>query len=220
MVLLNPEELHDGRAADAAGYAYRSVYPAASLLGAVAAEITDGRHDGADMAGFTAPIVDDAALFARLRHLHARVEAAAPALEVESLLARAFGRALRHHAGRIARVRPVGGSEPRAVRRVLAQLHDDPAHPHRLDELAAVAGLSRFYLLRVFKQALGETPHGYLTNLRVRRARHLLERGVPPAAVAAACGFADQAHLTRAFRTVVGLPPGRYQRALRGAQGG
>jgi AraC-like DNA-binding protein len=56
-------------------------------------------------------------------------------------------------------------------------------------------------------------PHAFQRDLRVARARRLLAAGEPPAAVAALCGFADQAHFTRAFRAAVGVPPGRYARA-------
>jgi AraC-like DNA-binding protein len=76
-----------------------------------------------------------------------------------------------------------------------------------------VAGLSRFELVRRFGAQIGLTPHAYQTNLRVARARALLAAGIPPAAVAAECGFADQPHLTRTFRRAVGVTPGRYAAA-------
>jgi AraC-like DNA-binding protein len=66
---------------------------------------------------------------------------------------------------------------------------------------------------------MGMPPHTYLNHLRVRQARVLLEAGVAPAEVAARTGFADQAHLSRHFKRVVGVPPGSFQRARRaGAQ--
>ena len=48
------------------------------------------------------------------------------------------------------------------------------------------------------------TPHAFQVNLRIEHARGLLAGGVAPAAVAAACGFADQPHLTRVFKRAVG----------------
>jgi AraC-like DNA-binding protein len=53
-------------------------------------------------------------------------------------------------------------------------------------------------------------------NLRIARARALLAGGASPAAVAADCGFADQPHLTRTFKRVVGVTPARYARAFTG----
>jgi AraC-like DNA-binding protein len=90
--------------------------------------------------------------------------------------------------------------------------------PPTLDELARLTGLSPHALLRAFRAETGLPPHAYLTQHRVRLARGLLDRGVSPAEAAVAAGFADQAHLTRHFKRVVGVPPGAYQRA-RGAAG-
>ena len=84
-----------------------------------------------------------------------------------------------------------------------------------LAELSAVAGLSRFELVRRFGAQMGLTPHAFQTNLRIAGAKALLTTGGAPAAVAAACGFADQAHLTRTFRRAVGVTPARYARAVR-----
>jgi transcriptional regulator GlxA family with amidase domain len=59
---------------------------------------------------------------------------------------------------------------------------------------------------------VGITPHAYQTQVRVRHAKSLLCAGLPIATVAAQTGFYDQAHLTRHFKGIVGLPPGRYVR--------
>jgi AraC-like DNA-binding protein len=77
-----------------------------------------------------------------------------------------------------------------------------------------VAGLSRFELIRRFRRQNGLTPHAFQRDLRIERARALLGEGVPGAAVAAACGFADQPHLTRVFKRMVGVAPGAYARAV------
>jgi AraC-like DNA-binding protein len=97
----------------------------------------------------------------------------------------------------------------RAVRDLLPErLADAPS----LAELAALTGLSQFALLRAFRRETGMPPHAYLNQLRVRRARLLLDSGLTPADVAAQTGFADQAHMTRHFKRVVGVPPAAYQR--------
>jgi Helix-turn-helix domain/AraC-like ligand binding domain len=67
--------------------------------------------------------------------------------------------------------------------------------------------------MRAFRAETGMPPHAYLNQLRVRQARVRLDRGLPPAEAAAKTGFADQAHLTRHFKRVVGVPPGAFQRA-------
>jgi AraC-like DNA-binding protein len=79
-----------------------------------------------------------------------------------------------------------------------------------LQALSRSAGLSAFHLCRVFREAVGMTPHAYQTQVRVRHAKSLLRAGLPITLVAAEAGFYDQAHLTRHFKRIVGLTPGRY----------
>jgi AraC-like DNA-binding protein len=101
---------------------------------------------------------------------------------------------------------------PGAVAVVRDLLADRMTDPPSLAELAELTGLSQFALLRAFRGATGLPPHAYLNQLRVRQARLLLDGGRPAAEVAALTGFADQAHLTRHFKRVVGVPPAAYQR--------
>lgn len=108
--------------------------------------------------------------------------------------------------------RDTTGPEHAAVRRARAHLLERWDQPVSLAELSAVAGLSRFELVRRFGADTGLSPHAFQTQLRVRRARRMLDEGVPPAVVAADCGFADQPHLSRAFKRLVGVSPGRYAR--------
>ena len=84
-----------------------------------------------------------------------------------------------------------------------------------LQELAAAVGYSRSHFLRAFHATTGVTPHRYLLNRRIERARRLLaEADMTIAQVAYSCGFSSQAHLTVAFRKVCGLTPGEYRREL------
>jgi AraC-like DNA-binding protein len=91
-------------------------------------------------------------------------------------------------------------------------LDDHAAESVPLQTLARFAGLSAFHLCRVFREAVGMTPHAYQTQARIRRAKSLLRAGMPITEVAAEVGFYDQAHLTRHFKRIVGLTPGRYAR--------
>jgi AraC-like DNA-binding protein len=108
-----------------------------------------------------------------------------------------------------------GGAEHAAVRRARAHLTERWNQPIRLGELSTVAGLSPFELARRFRQQVGLPPHAFQLDLRVNNARRLLAAGETPAAVAAACGFADQPHLTRAFKRLVGVTPAAFARAAR-----
>ena len=78
-------------------------------------------------------------------------------------------------------------------------------------ELAGVARLSTYHFLRVFKQAIGHTPHRYLTVLRIAEVKRLLERGVTVAQAARQCGFSSPAHLPTVFLQETGVRPSRWR---------
>lgn len=82
-----------------------------------------------------------------------------------------------------------------------------------LDAAAAALHVTPTHLVKSFSTEFGLPPHRYLVGRRVDLARRLLLAGVPVARVAAEAGFHDQAHLTRHFRRLLGVTPGRYVRS-------
>lgn len=104
---------------------------------------------------------------------------------------------------------------PQALRQVREILHERLDANIDLDELAAVAGYSKYHLIRSFRQAYGVPPHRYRTLLRVARARQLLMMGRSVADAAAEVGYFDQSQLNRHFREAIGMSAGAYARAVR-----
>lgn len=82
----------------------------------------------------------------------------------------------------------------------------------RLTELAQIAGLSPCHFVRAFRARIGMTPHAWQLDARIRRARRLLDAGVPLAELALQLGFADQSHFQRVFRQRVAVTPRQYRR--------
>lgn len=206
IVLVNPGTVHTGHAGVPEGWAYRTMYPAVDVVSGVAAEI-GGRRG---IPHFPDAVIRDAVSARMLRSAHRAAEHG-DRLAASSLLRIALAAVLRRNAvPEPAQARPPR-SRPavRMARELLAERLTDPPG---LDELAAVAGMSPFALLRAFRADTGLPPHAYLNQLRLGLARRLIDRSVPLAEVAVRAGFADQAHLTRHFKRVVGVPPGAYQR--------
>jgi AraC-like DNA-binding protein len=108
-----------------------------------------------------------------------------------------------------------GEAGSRVAERIRECLHEDRSGMN-LTTLAKETGLSRFQVLRTFKRHYGLPPHAYQLSRRVAGARHLLLKGLPPAAVAADCGFVDQSHFIRQFKQRFGLTPSGYVSACRG----
>jgi AraC family transcriptional regulator len=84
-----------------------------------------------------------------------------------------------------------------------------------LSLLAAESGYSRTHFYRMFRAAMGQTPHRYLLELRLKRAESLLAgRSMSLIDIAFACGFSSQAYFSTAFRSRYGLSPSAYRRNL------
>lgn len=101
-------------------------------------------------------------------------------------------------------------TQPRAVTQALNFIHANYGMDLSLADVAAAAHLSPYHLTRVFKKATGVSPHQYLVRVRVESARALLTAGAEDrslAEIAAAVGFADQSHLTRHFKRMLGVTP-------------
>jgi AraC-like DNA-binding protein len=205
LLVIEPGEVHMAHSADGEAWSYRSLYPPAALLA----------PGGDTPPFFGGGVYQDAALAADVGALHRALDGGADPLtqdvmarEVCAALARRYGRG----AGRAERGTPRPAREPAAVARMREFLHASVASRVTLADVAAVAGMSEFHCIRVFRRATGVPPYAYLDLLRVARARTLLESGMAISRVAYAAGFSDQSHLTRRFKRVVGVTPGVYAR--------
>jgi AraC-like DNA-binding protein len=97
-----------------------------------------------------------------------------------------------------------------AVNRAVEYLRAHFINDISLEELARIAGVSKFYLVRAFRREVGIPPHKYLLALRVSHAKRMLLRGSTVAEVATQIGFYDESHLGKYFRQIVGVTPGAY----------
>ena len=90
---------------------------------------------------------------------------------------------------------------------------DHYADPMSVDDMAQHFFLSREYFIRLFRRVTGQTPHAYLTQVRIEKAQDLLRSpDLSVKAVAAQVGFNDQHYFTKVFSKHTGMPPTQYQR--------
>ena len=184
--------------------ALRTFYLAESTLAEVAASLWGGKGTVA----FRNPLIDDAETVMRLQAAHRALDHRS--LEGEEKVCVALQRLVRRNATPTGPARRITGADAR-VATVRQILDDRTAENVGLDELAAAAGVSRFHLIRVFHRRYGLTPFAYQRNRRIEKARAVLRTGKSIADAAAAAGFADQSHLGRSFRAVMGSTPGEYR---------
>ncbi|WP_433860013.1 AraC family transcriptional regulator [Streptomyces kronopolitis] len=213
IIMINPEVAHSARAGAPEGWTYATLYPSSGIVAGVAEEITGQRGTP----GFDATVAEDPHLGHLITEVHRAAEAG-NALAADSLLRLLVARLLRRYGGSLP-ARTPRSAGARTAARARTVLEQRMAAPPSLERLAEELGTSPFALLRAFRNAYGMPPHTWLTDVRVRRARRLLEAGSAPADAAVAVGFTDQPHLNRHFTRIVGVPPGAYRRE-RAAQPG
>jgi len=208
LIATNPGEVHDGRPLGANARRWRMLYLEPDAL----RWATDAAFAGAaqDMALIRPVIVDDElrrVLGDLLRMLE--TNALTDALRCEELLVQACTLLVgRHGAHRL----PAAAASA-DVLRAREMLADCLAEPPSLDQLAGASGVSKFQLLRRFRDVHGVTPFAWLLQQRTEAARRLIRQGAALTEAAAAAGFADQSHMTRAFVQHFGFTPGAWRRA-------
>lgn len=202
VVVLHPDEMHDGRAGTDSGFGYRIVYVEPARIAAAVRSIM----------GHAAPLpfvpeaVSDNPTLARA--VTEAFRCASEPLALDALVLRlAEGLIARNAPDRAARTLP--RLDHVALERARGLL-DHRRAVVRSAELEALTGLDRYELARQFRAAYGTSPYRYSLLRRLDLARSRLGDGTPLAELALAAGFADQAHFTRMFRSAFGLTPGQY----------
>jgi AraC family transcriptional regulator len=155
--------------------------------------------------------LDDPYVAATGQAIAAAVHQRAPALYADSV-----AHALATHLvlpGRTAGPSRAGaGLGPDALRQVTGYIRENLGSELTIGDLAAVAHLSPFHFLRMFRQATGTTPHRYVVEVRMRRAAELLRRtDRPVSSVAASCGYQSPGRFAATFRRQFGVPPARFR---------
>lgn len=181
VVVLYPDEPHDGRAGTDEGFGYRIVYVEPSRL-TEALRVLRGRP-------YPLPFLrDPVSRNARL---------------AEGLMAGERG-----GGGRPVLSRHV---DVRVLERARQFLDAERTRVVHSTELESITGLTRYDLARQFRIMFGTSPYRYLLMRRLEFARERIHRERPLVEIACDAGFADQAHFTRAFKAAFGLTPARYR---------
>jgi AraC-like DNA-binding protein len=207
-ITVNPGEVHDGAPIGDAGRSWQILYFDPPIVAAAMDDMTEGKTRGYE---FHHPVINDARIATCLRRLFSAYTTADEpgVMRREELLF-----TLLHNVMTEENCFAVKGSIPKAICIAKRMIDDRPAAPITLPDLARASGLSQFRLLRAFVKATGLTPHAYLMQRRIEKARRLIAGGESLAEAAFASGFADQSHMTRIFVRTYGISPGAYARAM------
>ncbi|MDJ0622602.1 MAG: AraC family transcriptional regulator [Desulfocapsaceae bacterium] len=211
LISVNADEVHDGMSADGGSYHYAIIYIPESLL----REMTGGQGKATGRhQGFLQPVTRDKELALELGSLFSFLGGdKTDELELQSFFSILIRKLLqRHGTGFI--LSKSGAGLPEAVNKAVTFIHDMATQQVTLADISAAAGLSRYHFLRLFQASKGMTPHSYLLQCRLQRAKESLRQGVPIADTAFATCFADQSHFTKRFKSAFGITPAQYQKAV------
>jgi AraC-like DNA-binding protein len=204
VVVLHPDETHDGRAGTPDGFGYRIVYVAPARIHAAVRSIC-GRPCALPFV--REPVTANAALASTIE---AAFQLDPEPLAIDSLILRLAEALLDADPSSAGDARPIR-LDVSALARARQFLDAETTRVIRSLELEEVTGLTRYDLARQFRSAFGTSPYRYSLMRRLDRARAHLRRTRSLADVALAAGFADQAHLTRMFKAAFGVSPARYR---------
>ncbi len=203
VVVLHPDELHDGHAGTDEGFAYRMVYVEPALI-FEAVRVLCGR--ACSLPFVRAPVVVSPTLSAAVT---SAFQSTREPLAIDRLIVQ-LAAGLIDTDPTCRRIRRPRHLDVAAVERARQFLDAEKTRVVRSAELEAVTGLSRYDLARQFRLVCGTSPYRYLLMRRLDLARDQIARRRPLVEVALDAGFADQAHFTRAFKATYGFTPASY----------
>lgn len=204
VLLFNPGDNHACVQSDDGTLDYRGLNITKEVMLNLAEEVTGKRA----LPGFSQNVIFDEEVTCYLRPLHELVMKGSCGFGKEESLLLLVTRLIRKYG------QPFEGCIPECpdgIAKACAFMEQHYAERICLDQICRCAGLSKSTLLRAFAKSKGVTPYSYLENIRIGKARKLLEQGVPPIEAALQIGFSDQSHFTNYFNRFIGLSPGIYR---------
>ncbi len=161
------------------------------------------------VAALNRPVVSDRADYPALNGMLKQLTLPASPLEKEAGLLDFFEQALLGLAG----TRPGNrGKELPKLQVIKEYLHQNYQQKITLAELAQLADLNKFNIIRSFKEEFSIPPHTYQTLLRINLAKKLLRQDRPIVEVVGETGFYDQSHFSKVFKSHTGVTPEKYQK--------
>lgn len=202
VIVLHPDEIHDGEAGTLDGFQYRMIY----LKPALIQTMLGGRSLPFIVGGITS----DPRLFAATEPLLAAVEDSFEVLEEDDALYD-LAQALAIVGGQNFQRR---NFDYKAAEIARQYIHSEFSQNITLDQLSIISGRDRWNLSRDFRALFGTSPYRYVTMRRLEYCRRLMMTDISLAEIAVESGFSDQSHMTRQFIKTLGISPGRWLKMI------
>lgn len=186
-----------------------------SLVAGVAHEKVDGDRVELALKAKTTDLLIYQLCLALNTELETSIKTGNPsdAFYVEALATALAAHLLKHYTTRPQKLQEYADGLPKEkLDRAIDYIHSYLEKNLSLEDMAAELGMSQYYFCHLFKRSMGLSPHQYLIQQRIERAKILLSQSKKTInAIATECGFASQSHLTRYFRRHTGVTPGQFR---------
>lgn len=211
VLLFNPGDNHACVQSDGGTLDYRGFNIAKEVMLDLAEEVTGKR----ELPGFSQNVISDEEVACYLRPLHALVMKGSSEFGKEETLLLLLSLLIQQYGQPFESCIPECREE---IEKACTFMEQHYAERIYLDQICRCAGLSKSTLLRAFARSKGITPYSYLENIRIGKAKKLLEQGVSPVEAALQTGFSDQSYFTNYFNRFIGLSPGIYRDIFKDAE--
>ena len=197
LFVLNPGQVHSCRSETQSGHSYRILSVSAECMRSIACQISE-KHEKRPL--FKKILYKDEKLSGKIKQLFYFIEAPESDIQVESHLYAFLSNLIMSYS-----ISPplifATGEQKEAVKRACDYIQENFSQNLTLKKLAEVACLSPFHFQREFRKSLGITPHEYLSDFRIRESKKMLLNSEDIADIAIQCGFYDQSHFSKIFRS-------------------
>ncbi|MEY8392665.1 AraC family transcriptional regulator [Lachnospiraceae bacterium] len=208
ILLFNPNDNHSCVQCDGGRLDYRGLNISKETMLYLVEEITGQRM----LLGFSENVIEDDELQCYLHSLHQMIMDDSKEFEKEEMLLLLISLLIEQYGQPFSAGIPECSKE---IEETLVFMSEHFAEHITLEELCKRSGLSKSTLLRAFTKSKGLTPYRYLQNVRINKAKELLEQGVSPVDAAIQTGFSDQSHFSSFFHMFIGLSPAAYRRIFK-----
>lgn len=206
---LNPGDVHTGEVDVAEGWSFKNLYISKTAIETAISslELQDGK-----MPLFSSLTINDPVLKRLFYCLLERVANEVPRIEQESYLLEFLLTLFVRHT-QLCKQRPKKAvGDKKIVSVVCEYIREHCVEDVSINDLAQVANISPYYLIRSFRHQIGLPPHSYKKQCQVMCAKQALRTQKPIHDIATECGFYDQSHFIRVFKKNLGVTPGRYRK--------
>ncbi|USD34410.1 MULTISPECIES: AraC family transcriptional regulator [Vibrio] len=209
IILVNADEVHNGQTATEGGWEYKAMYPLPEQF----TQLASGLASNLSTPYFPDPVVYDPEMAQQLRLVFDVLEKSDNKLLRETLVYGTLIKLMARHS-KNRHSSDLITSSSASLSLVKEFLDDFPQADVSLEDLATLAELSPFYLIRSFQKLYGLPPHSYQIQSRLRYAKRLLRQGMTISDVAQESGFHDQSHFHRHFKRAMGVTPKQYSSSI------